>query len=57
MIRTRIALAAAVATLALGVVGLIPSAVVAAPQDTAAGQSAPAPGVQIASPDTTSWGG
>jgi hypothetical protein len=58
MIRTRIAQAAAVASLALGTVVLLPSAAVAAAPaaTTAAAQAASAPIVQTISPDTSAWG-
>ncbi|SEM68810.1 hypothetical protein [Streptacidiphilus jiangxiensis] len=57
MIRTRIAQAAAVASLALGTVILLPSAAVAAPATTAASaQTAPAPITQTVAPNDLTWG-
>jgi hypothetical protein len=57
MIRTRLAQAAAVATLAVGTVILLPSAAVAAPAAQAAAAGTTAPVTQTITADNTSWGG
>ncbi|WP_157597505.1 hypothetical protein [Streptacidiphilus rugosus] len=57
MIRTRLAQAAAVATLAVGTVILLPTAASAAPAVQAAAASAPVPAAgATASPDVINWG-
>ncbi|WP_158288182.1 hypothetical protein [Streptomyces sp. ICBB 8177] len=56
MIRTCIAKATAVAAFMLGITVLLTPAAVAAAPSTTAG-AAPASAVQMASPDTGTWGG